>query len=307
MRKILVIAFFFIICFITGCNDNDKKTINESLGENEYRIYCLNEAETRLIYNVCEIEAESSEALVLKVIELLSEDTDSEEYEPVIKEPIEVLEIKLISGRLYIYFNEEYYNMDDIQEVLVRAAMVKTLTQISGVERIMFYVNEKENEKNRLIASMEAADFIDDIEFNNYNTIRMTLYFTDENGMQLYAETREVNIDEKSSREKAVLDQLMLGPKTESLKKVLPEGLTIISVVTKDGICYLDLDDTFLTGSVNVVETIPVYAIVNSLTSLTGVEQVQFLINGEMGKVYREAIRFDNPLMPRKDLVADPE
>ena len=56
---------------------------------------------------------------------------------------------------------------------------------------------------------------------------------------------------------------------------------------------FVNLDNTFLTGTVNTIEAIPIYAIVDSLAELPNVNKVQILINGETNKKYREAISLD--------------
>lgn len=299
--------------FLAACTTEGKNIISEQnvLKENEYRIYCLNKEGTKLSYCIREANKEEQSDIIYELLGFLGESMDDSDCQPVINESVKVQEIRIVKGRLFVYFSGEYYNIDPVKEVLVRAAIVKTLSQVKDISRVIFYVDgkEQENAEGVKIGSMTASDFIDDTNdsITDDNMVKITLYFTDEQGTKLYAEKREVYIDARCSMEKAVLNELLAGAKNEGLKDVLPEGLTVISVVTKDGVCYLNMDNTFLTGSINVVETIPVYAIVNSLTEITGVEAVQILINGEMGKVYREAIRFDKPLEAREDLIADSE
>lgn len=311
MKKFVTALLFIIFIFATGCGNKDNNTVTEKtvLNDNEYRIYCLNKDGTKLTYYIRESEAEEQEALINELFGFLGEDSGELDYQCAMGANVNVQSIKIVLGRLYVYFDEEYYNIDPIKEVLIKAAMVKTLTQVDGIERITFYVAEErqEQKKNVLVGSFTAEDFIDDTNKGivGSDTIKLTLYFTDEQGTKLYAERREVYVDEKSSREKLVLEHLINGPENETLRKVLPEGLSVISVITRDGICYLNIDDTLLTGSINAVETIPIYAVVNSLTEIKGVDAVQILINGEMGKVYREAIKFDKPFEARTDLIAD--
>ena len=313
MKRIEKYFVLVVLCFLVACNATNKNKTSEqsTLKENEYRIYCLNKEGTKLSYYIREVNKEEQNDIIYELLGFLGESIDDSDCQPVIDESVKVQEIRIVKGRLFVYFSGEYYNIDPIKEVLVRAAIVKTLSQVEDIGRIIFYVDgkEQENAEGIKVGSMAASDFIDDTNDSiwDYNTVKITLYFTDEQGTKLYAEKREVYIDTRYSMEKTVLNELLAGAKSNGLKNVLPEGLTIISAITRDGVCYLNMDDTFLTGAVNVVETIPVYAIVNSLTEITGVEAVQILINGEMGKVYREAIRFDRPLEVREDLIADSE
>ena len=53
-------------------------------------------------------------------------------------------------------------------------------------------------------------------------------------------------------------------------------------MTTKDGICYVNLDDNFLTVPDNVSMDAAVYSIVNSLVELSNINKVQILVNGEV-------------------------
>jgi len=314
MKKTAKILLFIIMCFLMGCaegNESDKNIAPTTLKENEYRIYCLNKEGTKLQYHVREAVSDTPTELIKELFSYLSENTNDLESQAAVEKDVILQSVRIVRERLYIYFSKEYYNIEPLKEVLVRAAIVKTLSQVSGVSKIKFYIdgNEQKTASGALVGVMTAADFVDDTTdlVRDNNVTNIILYFTDEKGLKLYPEVREVYIDSRSSKEKIVLDELLNGPKSANLRKVLPDGLAIISIVTRDGICYLDMDDTFLTGNINVVDTIPVYAIVNSLTAISGVEEVQIMINGEIGKTYRGVISFDVPLTGRKDLLADSE
>lgn len=309
MRKIAIGLLLIVLSVISGCTaEGNDKTEQTILKENEYRIYCLSKEGTRLTYYIREAEAKEQNGLANELLSFLAEAADDFEYQCAIEKPVTVEAVKIVDERVYVYFSKEYQELDSVKEVLIRAAVVKTLAQIDGISKVCFYIRDKEQDDSRdvLAGYMTVTDFIDDttdIVMDN-NKTNIQLYFTDAQGMELYAESREVYIDSRSSKEKIVLNQLLQGPKSDELRKVLPEGLTILSVVTRNGVCYLNMDDTFLTGTINVVDTIPVYAIVNSLTAIDGVNEVKILINGEAGKAYRGVISFDEPLTARTDLIA---
>lgn len=57
--------------------------------------------------------------------------------------------------------------------------------------------------------------------------------------------------------------------------------------MTKDGICYVNLDESFLTVVNNVSTDVAVYSIVNSLVELSNINKVQILINGEVPESFQ--------------------
>jgi len=60
----------------------------------------------------------------------------------------------------------------------------------------------------------------------------------------------------------------------------------IINILTKDGICYVNLDSSFLTVVNNVSTEVAVYSIVNSLVELDNINKVQILVNGEVPSTF---------------------
>lgn len=65
----------------------------------------------------------------------------------------------------------------------------------------------------------------------------------------------------------------------------------IINILTKDGICYVNLDSSFLTVVNNVSTEVAVYSIVNSLVELDNINKVQILVNGEV-PIYLQQFHF---------------
>ena len=60
------------------------------------------------------------------------------------------------------------------------------------------------------------------------------------------------------------------------------------SVTTRDGVCYVNLDETFLTQPYNVTADVTIYSIANSLAELSHVNRVQISVNGDNSGTYRE-------------------
>ena len=77
-------------------------------------------------------------------------------------------------------------------------------------------------------------------------------------------------------------EELIAGPsgQIEGVYPSVNPDTEIINVMTRDGICYVNLDETFLTVVNNVPTEISIYAVVNSLVELSNINRVQILING---------------------------
>ena len=79
-----------------------------------------------------------------------------------------------------------------------------------------------------------------------------------------------------------MVDEILAGPsgKIAGLYPTVNPDVKILSVMTKDGICYVNLDASFSNVVNNVSSDVAIYSIVNSLTELTNVHHVQILVNG---------------------------
>jgi len=146
------------------------------------------------------------------------------------------------------------------------------------------------------------SDFLDNTgdDTNKYQQAELTLYFATAEGKQLVPETREVVYSSTLSMERVVLNQLIEGPQGEGMTATLPKNLKIQGVSLRDGVCHVDFDAAFLEEPVNVTDQIEIYSIVNSLTELSNVLQVQITINGSADAVLRNNIslsgRFEKDL-----------
>jgi len=70
----------------------------------------------------------------------------------------------------------------------------------------------------------------------------------------------------------------------------------VLSVSINADICYLNLSKEFENGVEGVKSETVVYAVVNSITSVTDVSKVQIIIDGEHLKTYRETTDISSPL-----------
>ncbi len=178
--------------------------------------------------------------------------------------------------------------MSATTEVLVRAAVVRTLTQLEGVNYVGITIQGEQLYDNTgdPIGLMSADRFInnDGNEINTYELIRVKLYFANEDGDKLIAAYREKHYSTNTPLERFIVEEIISGPsgQVEGLYPTVNPETKILSVSTKDGICYVNLDSGFLTVVNNVSTEAAIYSIVNSLVELSNINKVQILVNGEV-------------------------
>lgn len=301
MRKWLWILLLTIPLLMAGCRKQQQ------VDESGYRIWYINQDETCLKYENKELQSKNEEGLLREMMEVMRETPTDDELKPVIPEDVELLDFDFEHNQLYLDFSPEYKKMPKVYEVLCRAAIVRTMGQIDGVEYVDFQVNGEPltDLEGKEIGLMNEDQFIENAgeEINAYKTADLTLYFANKAGDKLVGQRVAMEYNSNISLEKLIVEQLIAGPPFEGAYPTIPSETKLLNISIKDNICYVNLDEGFLGTGYNVIESIPVYSIVNSLIENTDAQKVQISINGETNRMFRESINFDTIFEKNEGLI----
>ena len=293
MKKLAsaIILCSLILCLV-GCGAS-----SESTGT---KIYYVATDKNSICAVPYEYQSDDLEEQVDEALTQLSTDVEQVDYVAAIPSGVEVDDWAIEDGSLHLYLTGVYATMDSITEILVRSAVVKTLVQLDGVDSVSFYLDNSPlvDTAGNVIGSMTAETFIDDFgeETDSLLYTELKLYFASADGASIVAENREVYYSRNVSLEKLVIDQLLKGPDTEQLMSAIPSETKLISVTTTSGICYVNFDASFETAITGVTENATIYAIVDSLTELDSVKQVQLLVNGETPHLSNLDVDLSSPI-----------
>lgn len=301
MRKWLWILLLAVPLLMAGCRKQQQ------VDESGYRIWYINQDETCLKYENKELQSKNEEGLLREMMEVMRETPTDDELKPVIPEDVELLDFDFEHNQLYLDFSPEYKKMPKVYEVLCRAAIVRTMGQIDGVEYVDFQVNGEPltDLEGKEIGLMNEDQFIENAgeEINAYKTADLTLYFANKAGDKLVGQRVAMEYNSNISLEKLIVEQLIAGPPFEGAYPTIPSETKLLNISIKDNICYVNLDEGFLGTGYNVIESIPVYSIVNSLIENTDAQKVQISINGETNRMFRESINFDTIFEKNEGLI----
>lgn len=297
----LLLILFFVIC---GCGEQEQKKPDGKT----YNIYYINNNETAIFSRPYETETTDREELLSELLEQLGKVSDKLEYKTPLSESLQVLSHTVTEDQLILSFDESYKWQDVTTEVLVRAAIVRTLTQIDGIKYVSFQVKSEAltDAYGAVIGMMNADMFIDNAgdEINTYEKVKLTLYLANESGDKLKQVNRSVVYNSNISMERLVIEQLFAGPlENEKAYPTVNPDTKIISVNVKDGVCYVDLDSMFLTQIYNVTADVTIYSITNSLVELANVNKVQISVNGDTNASYKENISFSTVFERNLELI----
>lgn len=284
-----------------------------SLGEREkpgktYKIYYINNNETGISPYEYKTQTTQKEALIAEFLEQLGAASEKLEYKAALSGSFQLLDYTVGEDQLTLSFDENYKWQPVTTEVLVRAAIVRTLTQIEGIQYVSFQIKEEPltDASGAVIGFMSADMFIDNAgnEINTYEKVKLTLYLANEKGDALKKISRSVVYSSNISMERLVVEQLIAGPgENEKAFPTINPGTKIVSVNVKDGICYVNLDSAFLTQLYNVTSDVTIYSIANSLAELSNVNKVQISINGDTNVNYKENISLSTVFERNLELV----
>ncbi len=276
-KGIVYLTVLALMCgLLVGCGGHKEK-------EN-MKIYYINALGDGIGAVGYHMHATKTDAMIDEALQELGKDPDSVEYRRTISDSVKIEDCALDDGMLSLYFDREYEELTGYTEVLMRAAIVKTLVQIKGIDSVTFYVggDPLQDANGTLVGSMNDDTFINDYgaETGSLEKTKLTLYFASADGQSLVKKEMDVYYNKNVARERLIMDYLLKGSDDEDAKTVFPSGTKLLNVTVTDGVCYVNLDSSFLKGTTGVNSKVVLYSIVNSLTELDNINKVQILVEG---------------------------
>lgn len=285
-KKSTIILFILLTLFFTSCS---QETTDSS---NIFSVYYLNNEATKVVKYDYTMEATSQENQLEELIAALGNVSAKLEYKAPLAMEFSLLDYDLEDGKIVLNFDDNYSKMSSTTEVLVRVAIVRTLSQLPSIAFVSFTVNGNQltDSLGNIVGWMNVDNFIesDGTEIYDLQQVRLKLYFTNEYGDRLILTNRIKEYNTNISMEKLIVEELIMGPSTDGVYPTINPETKIVSVTVKDGICYVNLDDKFLTQPYTVSAEATIFSITNSLVELSNVNKVQISINGDTSIMYRE-------------------
>lgn len=288
---------------LTGCKRG------EQVKQGEFGLFYLSADKTELVKVSGKKNGETKAEQVQYVLNALKDpEEESEDYLSPLQNGVKVEEFEIDGKQVDLSFNEKYNTLNTAEEVLLRAAVVKSLVQISGINYVAFFIGEEPLKRadKMPVGIMSDADFVQNVgsSLHSYQSTSLTLYFANKAGDKLVKETvNNVRYNSNISMERLVIEQLLKGPTSSGVYATIPENTKILSVSTKDQICYVNFDQELTNMKSNVKPEILIYSIVNSVVETGTASQVQISINGESDVVFGESVSLNKPLSRNLDLV----
>ncbi len=284
-----VFLFLFCCALLLGCAKGGQEVETGTA----YTIFYLNAAGNQLSGTEYRTETAGQDELIQELLGCMTQVPPDLDCLSAIPERIEKITYRVEENVLYLYADANYALMGAVEEILCRAALVKTLTQIPGIDYLSIYCAEQPitDAAGNPVGMLSASDFVDSIrDVNSFERTELTLYFANEAGDALVKETRTVMRSSNTSMERLIMEQLIEGPESAGAYPTIPADVKLLNISISDSVCSINLDATFLNNTLPVANDIPIYSIVNSLLELSTVNRVQIRINGSQDAMFRDQI-----------------
>ncbi|MCD7885439.1 MAG: GerMN domain-containing protein [Lachnospiraceae bacterium] len=302
-RIFAVLALTAILLMLGGCADNGSKNTS-------YTIYYKSSTGTSL-YEVSYVpSAETFDEMMTELMTQMSVIPEDAGYVSTIPETVVYQGYERGIDALRIDFSSEYYEMSNTTEVLLRAAVVKTICQIPGVTKIMITVDSEQlvDADGEVVAAMDAESFIDTKNggINSYQSASLVLYFPNQDGTKLKKEVRNVDYSSNMVLGRVIVEQLIAGSEYSDRRNVLNSSTEIIDVSEKNGICTLNLSEEF---NQTPAENAPsaeaaLYAIVNSICETSDtISGVRITVEGSSNVLFWDEIDLNDVFILNQEII----
>lgn len=237
--------------------------------------------------------------------ELISGPSDTGKFETGISKDTKVLGVNAENGNLTVDFSKEFDTFSGIlHKESVVASVVDTMLEFDEIKKVRILVEGQE-----LIAPDGTPyGFMEFIDYSAENLAEkeITLYFADSQAMYLVPEKRTVYIRKDMGDDdfyRAVLEELIKGPRTENLYATIPEEVKVEYVKLDGDILKVDFSEEMHTkhwgGAAG--EAMTVNSIVNTMTEFEEIKRVMPSVDG--GPLSIEHMIIEEPLERNESII----
>ena len=285
-RKITALVMALVLGTVAFSGCGKKET------ESKYKIYYVNEEQGEVLAESFVPSEETTQTMLEEMTEKLNK--KNAEGHTLLPENIEIQSCVDDDGMIRVDFNQEYHDLNPVDEVLLRSSIVKDYVQIPNIYLVTITAEGTPivDSQGQEIGAMSLDSFLENTgkEIMAYQYKELNLYFTNEEGNQLVPEARQVYYNGNTPIEKVIVEQLLRGPGESGHYATLPSDTRIVGVSVADGIAYVNLGKQFVDEALSVDAQIPIYSIVNSLIDAGNVSQVQISINGDTSLLFKDKV-----------------
>ena len=222
-KKSYWILMLTAICIlaVTGCKKEGKTA--------DFHIYYTDSEGVSLVEKGIKPEGKTQKEQIDEILDKIQKNTDDIDYRsPFVKE-VKVKEWSVKDGKLIVDFNRNYQKLSATEEILLRAAVVQSVGQISGVDAVLFMIDGEslQDMNGQVVGYMQPSDFVKNtgVSLHSYQKETFLLYYGNKQGDRLVKEKVSIRYNSSISKEKVLVEQLIKGPSSDNETAVIPASI----------------------------------------------------------------------------------
>ena len=306
LRRIMVSTLALIIVtvlyfFPTDDNNNQIAQNVEYVSVDNTPIYLMNPDNYVVRTSIATKEKEPL-ALVKEMIDALTIGNEKQDYIPkhfssVIPENTKLLDVSLEDGLLKIDFSKEFLNTTKEMEEIMIEAIVYTLTEIDGIDKIMIFVEGTKLEvlpqsniklPNTLDRSYGINKVYDITSLKDLT--KTTIYYIGEfNDLIYYVPVTKIENDNGNNKIEIIIDELKSSPIYETnLMSYLASSVKLESYEELENQVILSFNNEIFDDfkEQNILEEVK-YSISLSIEDTLNVEEVIFKVDNKVIETFK--------------------
>ena len=178
-KRALYLCLFLLMILLTGCTVSGEEEQTEG-----YQLYYVNAEKTKVISEP--VQLDETKDLTEQMADSLLKQPLGEGQVMLLPEQVTFLDYEMADGVLKLNFSAAYQELKRMEEVLIRASIVKTFVQIPEVSSVEILVEGSPllDSYGEAVAPMTGESFVENSgkEINAYQHVHLTLYFANESG-----------------------------------------------------------------------------------------------------------------------------
>lgn len=213
---------------------------------------------------------------------------ESQELESPFPRDSRVLSWELRNDTLHLTMNEAFCALTGIELTIACTCILRTMTGICPVTSIQFQAEDGLLGDEKVLTFSEGSVSLYDDSLDQSRS-EFTVYYTDRQRRYLLAEEISVNLATENDLVRHLVEAMMTPPENSSLLSALPSGTELLDYSINDGLCTLNFSLDFERSGWARCEAqrLTLLSIVNTLTQLEGIQQVEFCTEGDLLVQYR--------------------
>ena len=208
---------------------------------------------------------------------------ESRELENLIPADCPVPQWERNADELHLHFTQELAALSGVELTLAASCLTRTFLELTGCKRLVLTA-----EGQRLNGETSMVLTLDDLSLRDDSLDRLhgehTVYYTDPDRRYLIGRSINLDLTNREELPRLLLELMSKPPEGTELRSLIPPDTQIRSVTVEDGLCTLDLGLEFVSRRFYspATQLLSLTAIVNTLTNLPEIEQVEFYTDGDL-------------------------